>query len=149
VLVSVPSGGALFRPAACDKNSRSAIWLRVDCGASLGLEFLGMSSVYRQSPLDLGGVRTRSIAGRFSRVSEEAFAAVPKDKSFEAFWDSLPDILAGQRLREAARAIVKARRQKRNILWGIGGHVIKCGLSPLLLHLLREGFVQGIAANGA
>lgn len=108
-----------------------------------------MDSVFPIAPLPLDGVKTRSIAGRTSKVTESAFAHVPRSGSFADFWDSLPEILAGERLRAAARAIVQARRRGRNVLWGIGGHVIKCGVAPLLLRLLQDGFVQGIACNGA
>src|SRR6516165_475865 len=52
-------------------------------------------------------------------------------------------------VRELAASIQKARKQKRAVLWGIGGHVIKVGLGPVLIDLMQNGFVSGIAMNGA
>ena len=62
---------------------------------------------------------------------------------------SLPRILAGNDLRAVIAAIRKARTGRRTILWGIGGHVIKVGLAPVLIDLLRRGYVSGVAMNGA
>jgi hypothetical protein len=61
----------------------------------------------------------------------------------------LPAILAAQDLREVLRAMHRAKVKKRAMLWGIGGHVIKVGLGPLLIELMKGGFVSGIAMNGA
>lgn len=69
--------------------------------------------------------------------------------SLVKFLDSLPKILAAQDLRDLLRAIQLAKKQKRAILWGMGGHVIKVGLGPVLVDLMRKGFVSGIAMNGA
>ena len=43
----------------------------------------------------------------------------------------------------------RQRRQKRAILWGMGGHVVKCGLADVLLDLMRRGWVTGFVMNGA
>ncbi|MCI0525813.1 MAG: hypothetical protein L0Y75_11165, partial [Acidobacteria bacterium] len=63
--------------------------------------------------------------------------------------DSLPRILAADTLRSIAAAIVEARSKNRAIIWGIGGHVIKTGLAPILIDLARRGFVTAIAMNGS
>jgi hypothetical protein len=81
-------------------------------------------------------------------VGEFATAAGTKI-SLVKFLDSLPKILAAQDLRDLLRAIQLAKKQKRAILWGMGGHVIKVGLGPVLVDLMRKGFVSGIAMNGA
>ena len=65
------------------------------------------------------------------------------------FLDSLPNFLAAADLRELLGAIRGARRERGVILWGIGGHVIKVGLGPVLIDLMRRGFVSGVAMNGA
>src|SRR5271167_3213003 len=105
---------------------------------------------YSIQPLTLGGVRTYPLASRKSKVSVREFAApAGKNPGLVKFLDALPKILAAQDLRELLRAIHKAKKQKRAILWGIGGHVIKVGLGPLLIDLMRKGFVSGIAMNGA
>ncbi len=107
-------------------------------------------SVYSIHPLVLGGMRTYPLASRKSKVSVRQFAR-PADKrsSLIKFLDTLPDILVAQDLRDLLSAIHHARKQKRAILWGIGGHVIKVGLGPLLIDLMTKGFISGIAMNGA
>jgi hypothetical protein len=107
-------------------------------------------SVYSIQPLTLGSVRTYPLASRSSKVSVRDFAkAAAANTSFTKFLDSLPDILAAGDLRRVLAAIHHARRERAAILWGIGGHVIKVGLGPVLIDLMRRGFVSGIAMNGA
>jgi hypothetical protein len=66
-----------------------------------------------------------------------------------AFLDSLPHILAADSLRALVEAIAVARTRKKMILWGLGGHVIKCGLAPVLIDLMRRGYATAFALNGA
>ncbi len=107
-------------------------------------------SVYSIQPLTFGGVRTYPLASRKSKVHVANFArAVDRKASFTKFLDSLPKILAAQDLRELLSSIHRARKNKKAILWGLGGHVIKVGLGPVLIDLMRRGFVSGIAMNGA
>jgi hypothetical protein len=107
-------------------------------------------SVYSIQPLTLGSVRTYPLASRSSKVSVRDFAKpLAANTSFTKFLDSLPDILAAGDLRRILAAIHQARRERAAILWGIGGHVIKVGLGPVLIDLMRRGFVSGIAMNGA
>jgi hypothetical protein len=63
--------------------------------------------------------------------------------------ESLPRILAGDSLRGVIDALKRARESKRAILWGMGGHVVKCGLADILLDLMRRGWVTGFVMNGA
>jgi hypothetical protein len=98
----------------------------------------------------LGGVETYPLASRKSKVHVRDFAAPPRNNpSVAALMDSLPGFLAAQDLRDVLAAIRRARSQRRAILWGLGGHVIKVGLGPVLIDLMRRGFVSGIAMNGA
>jgi hypothetical protein len=107
-------------------------------------------SVYSIQPLTFGGVRTYPLASRKSKVSVRDFALIPKTLGgFSAFLDSLPRILAAEDLRQLLEAVHRAKKQKKAVLWGIGGHVIKVGLGPLLIDLMKRGFVSGIAMNGA
>lgn len=107
-------------------------------------------SVYSIQPVTLGGVRTYPLAARKSKVTASELAKpTRRGASFTEFLDSLPKILAAQDLRELASAIHAARKHKRAILWGIGGHVIKVGLAPVLIDLMDKGYVSGIAMNGA
>jgi hypothetical protein len=107
-------------------------------------------SVYSIQPATFGSVRTYPLASRKSKVSVRDFARVPKKTGgISAFLDSLPKILAAEDLRQLLAAVHRAKKQNKAILWGIGGHVIKVGLGPLLIELMKRGFVSGIAMNGA
>ncbi len=106
-------------------------------------------SVYSIQPITLGGIRTYPLASRKSKVSVGDFAKPIVASSLVKFLDSLPHILAAQNLRELLAAIHRARQKRRAVLWGLGGHVIKVGLGPLLIDLMHRGFVSGIAMNGA
>ena len=108
------------------------------------------ASIYDAEPLSLQRIKTYPLAGRRSKVSVADFAKPHRrGAGVGEFLKSLPRILAGNDLGAVAAAIVKARARKSPILWGIGGHVIKVGLAPVLIDLLRRGFVSGIAMNGA
>ncbi|MBA3322308.1 MAG: hypothetical protein H0T45_12805 [Pyrinomonadaceae bacterium] len=101
-------------------------------------------------PLELGEVSTYPLASRPSKVSLEDFARpVEPTSSLTDFLASLPDILAVKSLREIAARIRRARELHKPIIWGIGGHVIKTGLAPVIIDLMRRGFVSAIAANGS
>jgi hypothetical protein len=101
-------------------------------------------------PLDLGGVNTYPLASRPSKVTVEDFARpTGAESSLADFLDSLPNILAGRSLRELAARVRAARALAKPIIWGLGGHVVKTGMSPVLIDLLRRGFVSAIAANGS
>src|SRR5258706_4285495 len=107
-------------------------------------------SNYSIQPITLGTVRTYPLASRKSKVSVRDFAKVPgANSSLAKFLDSLPNILSAEDLRHLLGAIHNARRQRKVILWGIGGHVIKVGLGPVLIDLMKRGFVSGLAMNGA
>src|SRR5258707_3257154 len=106
--------------------------------------------IYPIQPVTLGAVRTYPLASRKSKVSIRDFAKPPgANASLTKFLDSLPDILAATDLRHLLSAIHRARKQRKAILWGLGGHVIKVGLGPVLIDLMKRGFVSGIAMNGA
>jgi hypothetical protein len=107
-------------------------------------------SIYSLQPITLGAVHTYPLASRKSKVSVRDFAKPPAaNASLTKFLDSLPNFLAAEDLRQLLAAIHSARKQRRAILWGIGGHVIKVGLGPVLIDLMKRGFISGIAMNGA
>jgi hypothetical protein len=101
-------------------------------------------------PLMLDEVSTYPLASRPSKVSLDDFARpISEDSSPKDFLASLPNILAVQSLRELAARMRRARELKKPIIWGIGGHVIKTGLAPIIIDLMKRGFVTAIAANGS
>src|SRR5712692_4354129 len=107
-------------------------------------------NIYSIHPITLGAVKTYPLASRKSKVSIREFAKPPAtNSSLQKFLNSLPNILAAEDLRHLLSAIHSARKERRTILWGIGGHVIKVGLGPVLIDLMKRGFVSGIAMNGA
>jgi hypothetical protein len=110
----------------------------------------GRRRTSRPRPLSLKGIRTYPLRSRRSRVSLGDFAKVPvAGGSLKDFLDGLPRILAAEQLRNLAADIVRARARKKPILWGLGAHVIKVGLSPVIIDLMKRGFVTGLALNGA
>jgi hypothetical protein len=109
-------------------------------------------SIYDEDlrPLSLEGVNTYPLRSRESKVSTEDFARpVEAAATLKNFLDSLPNILAVKSLRELAAQIRRARDLKKPIIWGIGGHVIKTGLAPVIIDLMRRGYVTAIAGNGS
>ena len=99
---------------------------------------------------DLSGVRTYPLKSRASKARAEDFGR-PADPgaSVGAFVDSLPNILAAADFKAVVRAIAGARRAEAGVVWGLGAHVIKTGLGPVLIDLMERGFVSAIATNGA
>src|SRR5215467_12594409 len=109
-----------------------------------------MATIYATDPLSLGEIATYPLGSRKSKVSLPSFARPPAaNRSLTAWLDTLPDILAAEDLRALLASIHGAKRAGRAILWGLGGHVIKTGLGPVLAGLMNRGFVTGIALNGA
>ena len=107
-------------------------------------------SRYSQTPMDLAGLKTVSLHARGGKVTVDHFASVASPgMRAGALLDSLPKLLAADHLRRVVEALESARRRRRGILWALGGHVIKCGLAPVLLDLMRRGFATGFVLNGA
>jgi hypothetical protein len=94
--------------------------------------------------------RTWPIATRRFKVRARDLGRAPGESdSFTSFWDGLPHLLAADSLRAVAGAIAGARRRKKPIVFGFGAHVVKTGLSPTLIALMRAGYVTALATNGA
>lgn len=108
-------------------------------------------SIYENlSPIDLEKIQTYELASRPSKVTVTDFAA-PLDKgdSLKSFLAKMPAILAVNSLREIAARIRRARQLNKPIIWGIGGHVVKTGLAPVIIDLMRQGYVSAVAGNGS
>ena len=109
-----------------------------------------MNSRYTIRPIELSGLRTVSLKDRGGKVREEDFAKVYQAGSgIAGLIDSLPRILAGDGLRSVVDAIAAARAKGKPVIWGMGGHVIKCGLAPVLIDLMHRGLATGFAMNGS
>jgi deoxyhypusine synthase len=109
-----------------------------------------VASIYDDQPLDLDKVKTYPLASRNSKVTIDDFGQpTTSDASLKDFLATLPDILAVQSLRQLTARIRRAHESKKPIIWGLGGHVVKTGLAPLLIDLMNRGYVSAIAANGS
>ena len=100
--------------------------------------------------LDLRKLKTYPAGSRKSKVNFQGFARLcRKGSSFREFYHSLPHILAAKDFQTVVEAIVKAHKKRKTVLWMFGAHVIKVGLSPLLIELIKRKIVTAIAMNGA
>ncbi len=107
-------------------------------------------SIYDIDPFDLSGLKTYPLASRPSKVTVADFAKpVMSGSTLGAFLDSLPSILAVNDLRALASAVRNARALGKPVIAGLGGHVIKTGLAPILIDLMRRGFITAFAVNGS
>lgn len=108
-----------------------------------------MSSKYEE--IDLSKIRKVPFKDRGSKVSVSEFGdPVKGGKSFRKWFDSLPGQLAADRMRRLVLAIRRAYSGKNHqIIWMIGAHLIKCGLSPYLIELMKRGYITTLAMNGA
>jgi hypothetical protein len=105
---------------------------------------------YDKLPLDFDHLRTVGLQARGGKVKTADFAiAYQRGAGVRGLLESLPRVLAANSFRAVVDAIGKARRSGRAIVWGLGGHVIKCGLAPVLIDLMRRGYATAFAMNGA
>jgi len=101
-------------------------------------------------PISLKDVSTYPLTSRESKVTIKDFAApITEGSSVREYLAALPNILAVQSMRDLAGQMRRARESGKPIIWGIGGHVIKTGLAPIIIDLMSRGFVSVIAGNGS
>jgi hypothetical protein len=98
---------------------------------------------------DLSTVKTYPLASRKSKANAADFARPFRQPGGPAFVDSLPSILGGADLKAVAAAMRAARDGGRGLIWGVGAHVLKTGLSPVLIDLMERGYICALAMNGA
>jgi hypothetical protein len=99
---------------------------------------------------DLSDVRTYPLASRNSKARVEHFAKPHRPGSSFASWmASLPDMLGARDLKAVVAAVREAKQRNAGIIWGFGAHVVKTGLSPIVVDLMKRGFVSSVAMNGA
>jgi hypothetical protein len=107
-------------------------------------------SKYEVKPIEFDGLKTVDVKARGGKVTVEHFAQPYRAGSgLRAWLDSLPKILAADDLRALAAAVHQARESKRAIVFGLGGHVVKCGLAPTFIDLMNRGYVTALAMNGS
>src|SRR3989338_5060963 len=100
--------------------------------------------------INLDKLKTYSISKRKCKVGHEDFAKPPsKAATFSDFYNSLPNILAGVDFKAVVEAIVSARNKKKPVIFMMGAHVIKCGLNPVIIELMKNKVITAISLNGA
>ena len=99
--------------------------------------------------MDFSKIKPISILQRKHKVSVSHLGTVPDDDSFAVFYDSLPDILIAHDMKQVARAVARASLDGREVILGMGAHPIKCGLSPIIIDLMKRGIITAVAMNGA
>ena len=104
----------------------------------------------RPEEADLSKIRTVPIARRANKVRADDLAKPPaQDRSFSAFLNALPDILEARSFKAVIDAMVIATRSQRGVVCMLGGHVVKTGLAPILIDLMRRRVITHLAANGS
>jgi len=107
-------------------------------------------SQYKHQPLSFEDLKTVPIDDRGGKVDISHFARpYRKGEGLSGLLESLPKLLAADSFRGVIDALRRAKAEKKSILWGMGGHVVKCGLADVLLDLMRRGWVSGFVMNGA
>ncbi|MBN1293291.1 MAG: hypothetical protein JXB48_15740 [Candidatus Latescibacteria bacterium] len=99
--------------------------------------------------MDFSNIKPISIHDRKHKVNITHCGSVPTDDSFTGFYDSLPKVLGVDNLKTAAQAIANASGESREVILAMGAHPIKCGLSPVIIDLMKQGIITCIAMNGA
>jgi len=110
----------------------------------------GMEGMKKYKEISLKNIKTYPLSSRKNKVEIE-LSALPHARGalFRTFMEGLPSFLAASDLKAVVRSIVKARRNQRPVVVGMGAHPIKVGVAPLLIDLMKRGIVTAIAANGA
>jgi hypothetical protein len=105
---------------------------------------------FEYEEFDLSGVRTYPLASRHSKARTSDFGSpVERGATFKAWFEALPKMLGALDVQRVVDAVVAARRRDAGIIWGLGAHVIKTGVSPVIIDLMRRGYVSALALNGA
>ena len=144
-------GGRLVACGTPEQVSRSQEELHRRSAAQGAAKRSGRVSQYAKRPIDFAGLKTVSLHERGGKVKIADFATPYREGlgRRRVCSTSLPHILAADSFRAVVDAVAAAREKRRAIIWGLGGHVIKCGLAPVLIDLMRRGYATAFAMNGA
>jgi len=103
-------------------------------------------SIFKE--INLNGLTKYSIKDRPSKISLKDFSH-PQKISLNDFWKSLPNVLKVKEMNELLDKCVNAYQKQKPIIIALGGHVIKCGLSPFIIDLMKMGAIKALASNGS
>jgi hypothetical protein len=104
---------------------------------------------------DLNAIRPIPIAERKSKITVDEIVVPPSATSDEKGWDgqkllaAMPDILAADSLKKLVAAMREAKSAGREIVWLVGAHTIKCGLSHYINALIDGGYITTLATTGS
>jgi len=102
------------------------------------------------SGIDLKKIKTYPLRERINKVKSSEFASPCKEGGdFRDFYNSLPMVLAVKNLKGLVDSILTARKRNKPVLFMMGAHVIKCGLNPIIIDLIKKRVITAIALNGA
>jgi hypothetical protein len=102
----------------------------------------------RYKEIDVSNLKRYQAKDRKSIVDSSLFVK-PGSPKLSDFWALVPDIMMAKDMKELLNTCVQAVKAGKPIYLGIGGHVIKCGLAPLISELMQLGAIKGIASNGS
>jgi hypothetical protein len=107
-------------------------------------------SKYKSKPLSRDKLKTYPLKSRKSKIRLDSFSRIfSPDESFVGFIDSLPDILRGKDFKQFLHMMGEARIKKKARIVASGAHLIKVGLSPVIIDLMKQEWITALALNGA
>jgi len=107
-------------------------------------------SKYKIDPLSPKKLKTYPLDSRKSKIKvDDLGKPYSPQQPFADFISGLPDILASGDFKKFIKSVVRARKNNSPIICALGAHVIKVGLNPVLIDLMKEGWIQALALNGA
>jgi hypothetical protein len=104
---------------------------------------------YKQ--IDLKKVKTNSIKQRKSKITPADFAKIfdPPKESFSTFLKSFPNILCAKDFNDLIKDIIEAQNKNKPVVALLGAHVIKVGLSPIIIDLIKNKIITSVGMNSA
>lgn len=100
-------------------------------------------------PFDLNKIKRYPLSERTNKVSVDDFATLPEKGDLSEFFRILPGILAGKEIKNLLRAILEAKENHQPVALAMGGHVVKVGVTPLIIDLMKRGFINRLVMHGA
>lgn len=104
----------------------------------------------KTKPAELKNVKTYSIRSRKSKFDCASLAQCPDPaQPLSEFFNTLPPVLKARDLLRFSEKVAAAIKKERLVLFMMGAHLIKCGLSTLVCDLIKRGIINAVAMNGA
>lgn len=97
--------------------------------------------------LEFSKLKTYSLKSRKSKINVKDFSVLDFNK--KEIVSLFPDILAGKDFKQLVDDICSAYHKEKMVIFMLGAHVIKCGLSPFIIDLMKRGIIKTVALNGA